>query len=81
MISWNKWYSIKSYIRSALWIVPFLALICFQVLSRVVFAIDDWLLRSGYIDQTTSLLGYGISGARATLETIITMDMSFIVFT
>ena len=81
MISWNKWYSIKSYIKSALWIVPFLALICFQVISRFVFAIDDWLLRSGYIDQTTSLLGYGISGARATLETIITMDMSFIVFT
>lgn len=81
MLSWNKWYSIKSYIKSALWIVPFFALLCFQVLSRVINAIGDWLLRSGRINETTSLLGYGISGARATLETIITMNMSFIVFT
>ena len=36
---WNKWYSIKSYIRSALWIVPVIALLCYLVVTRVTHAI------------------------------------------
>jgi uncharacterized membrane protein len=80
-MTWNKWYSLKSYIKSALWIVPFVALLCFQVFSRVTHGIESWLWRYGLIDQTTSFMGYGMSGARSTLETIITLNMSFIVFT
>jgi uncharacterized membrane protein len=67
--------------KSALWIVPFLAVLIFMVFSRITHWIESWLWRLGYIDQTTSFMGYGMSGARTTLETIITLDMSFIVFT
>jgi uncharacterized membrane protein len=80
-MAWNRWYSIKSYIKSALWIVPLAALLGFMVFSRITHWIERLLLRSGLIDQTTSLMGYGMSGARATLETIITLNMSFVVFT
>jgi uncharacterized membrane protein len=80
-MTWNRWYSIKSYMKSALWIVPFIALLSFMVFSRVTHGVERWLWRSGLTDQTNSLMGYGMSGARSTLETIITMDMSFIVFT
>jgi len=80
-MTWNRWYSLKSYIKSALWIVPLIALLFFMVFSRVTHGIESWLWRSGLIDQTTSFMGYGMSGARSTLETIITLNMSFIVFT
>jgi uncharacterized membrane protein len=80
-MTWNRWYSIKSYIKSALWIVPFIAVLCFMVFSRITHWIESLLFRAGLIDQTTSFMGYGMAGARSTLETIITLDMSFIVFT
>ena len=80
-IPWNRWYSIKSYIRSALWIVPVIALLCYIVMTRITRSVEGWLWHSGRIDEATAFLGYGMSGARTTLETIVTMNMSFIVFT
>ena len=32
--SWNRWYSFKSYIRSALWIVPVFSIAAFMVFRR-----------------------------------------------
>ena len=78
---WNRWYSIKSYIRSALWIVPVISLLCFLVISRVSHTIGVWLGMSGLLMQTTGLMGLTVQGARVTLETIITLNVSFIVFT
>ena len=32
---WNQWYRLKSYFRSALWIVPFIALLLENVAIRL----------------------------------------------
>jgi uncharacterized membrane protein len=53
--------------------VPFTAIILEQVAYRVVHALDDWL---GW-----QLQRFSAAGAQALLETIITMTLSFIVFT
>src|SRR5690349_14814945 len=61
------------YIRSALWFVPVIAILLELVLTRFL---HDFDLRLGW-----TLLGLGASGARAVLDAIITMALSFIVFT
>ena len=40
---WNQWYSLKSYVRSSLWIVPFIALLLYFVAIRAATAIDAWI--------------------------------------
>src|SRR5262249_49092256 len=61
------------YVRSSFWIVPFLAIPFQLVATRVLHGLDDWL--------NWTFLGFGVSGARATLETIVTATLSFVVFT
>jgi hypothetical protein len=34
-LTWNRWYAFKSYLRSSLWIVPFVALLLEQVTFRL----------------------------------------------
>ena len=70
----NRWYAFRSYLRSSLWIVPFIALLLEQVTFRVVYALDariEW-----FPPWPLSL-----SGTQAALQTIITLILSFIVFT
>src|SRR5262245_31089994 len=62
-----------AYIRSALWFVPFIAIVLELILTRLLHELD---LRLGW-----TLLGLGTTGARAILETTITMTLSFLVFT
>jgi uncharacterized membrane protein len=78
---WNRKYIIKSYIRASLWLMPFFAVLAYWVLTRISYGIGDWLLRTGRIDETTALLGLTIVGARSVLDVIVTMNLSFIVFT
>jgi uncharacterized membrane protein len=78
---WSRRYIIKSYIRSSLWLMPFFALLGYMVVHRITYAIGAWLLRTGQIDEATSLFGLSMEGARAMIETIITLNMSFVVFT
>jgi uncharacterized membrane protein len=78
---WNRQYIIKSYIRSSLWIVPFFAVLLFWVISRITHGIGGWLLQTGRIDEATAFYGLSMSGARTLLETIITANLSFMVFT
>ncbi len=71
---WNRWYAIKSYARSSLWIVPLFALLLEQVVLRATLAIDariDWI----------PSWPLGLSGTLTALQTIITLTLSFIVFT
>ena len=42
-MQWNRWYVAKSYLNSALWIVPLVALLLENVVIRLVFAIHSWL--------------------------------------
>jgi len=78
---WNRQYIIKSYIRSSLWLVPFFAVLAYLVVHRITYGIGAWLLHTGRIDETTAFLGLSMAGARTILETIITINLSFIVFT
>ncbi|QRM53810.1 DUF2254 domain-containing protein [Sinorhizobium sp. BG8] len=73
-MSWNRWYSIKSYVRSTLWLVPFIALLSYVVLIQVL----DWI-NVRYIAMP--LWPWGTPGAQRILETIVTLTLTFIVFT
>jgi uncharacterized membrane protein len=74
-------YSTRSYIRFSLWFVPVIAIVLYLVMSRVVHAVGRWVHASGLMDMTTGLFGFHMLGARTMLETIITMTLSFLVFT
>ena len=78
---WNRQYIIKSYIRSSLWLMPFFAVLAYMVATRVTHGIGGWLLQTGRIDETTAFLGLSMAGARTMIETIVTMNLSFLVFT
>ena len=73
-MAWNRWYAFRSYLRSSLWIVPFIALLLEQVTFRAVYAL------SGRIVWIPSW-PLGLEGTRTALQTIITLILSFIVFT
>jgi len=72
-MSWSTLRYLRSYARSSLWIVPFLAIPLQMIATRVLHGLDAWL---GW-----TFLGFAASGARATLETIVTATLSFVVFT
>jgi uncharacterized membrane protein len=78
---WNRRYLLKSYISGSLWLVPFAALVLYWVVSRILLGIDGWLERTGRIDEATAFFGLSLSGARSTLETVVTLNLSFLVFT
>ena len=78
---WNRKYIIKSYIKSSLWLVPFIAVLLYWVVSKITHGIGGWLLRTGRIDETTAFFGLSMAGARVLLETVITANLSFLVFT
>ncbi len=71
---WSRVYALRSYIRSSLWIVPFISLLLYAVVIRMVYAIDRtaWQPPGG---------AWGVSGTQSILETIITLMLTFIVFT
>jgi len=78
---WNRRYMLKSYMSRSLWLVPFVALVNYLVVNRLTYAIDAWLERTGRIDAATAFYGLSTAGARSALETIVTMNLSFLVFT
>jgi uncharacterized membrane protein len=78
---WNRRYLIKSYIRNSLWLVPFVAMVLYWVLSRITHGIGGWLLQTGLIDETNAFFGFTMVGARSALESIVTLNLSFLVFT
>ena len=70
---WNVRYRLISYFRASLWVVPVVALLIEQVVTLCVRALDARLQWSGF--------HLGLSGARSITESIITLTLSFIVFT
>ncbi len=73
-MTWHQWYVVRSYLRSSLWIVPLIALVLEQVTFRVVQALDA---RSQWVPSWP----FGVSGTQTALQTIITLILSFMVFT
>ena len=50
-------------------------------IRRIAEAFNSWLVRTGRVDETTAFFALALAGAQPLLETIITLDMSFLVFT
>jgi uncharacterized membrane protein len=73
MLVWNNLYWTTSYLRSALWIVPFLAILLVLAIMPVLRWLDAWL---GW-----RISGLGPDGARSLYESVITLTLSFTVFT
>ncbi|MDI9847540.1 DUF2254 domain-containing protein [Rhodoblastus sp. 17X3] len=73
-MAWNRWYGIKSYIGSSLWVIPFVALVLEQIVLRTVLAL------SGQLDWTP-LWPLTEAATSSALQTIITLSLSFLVFT
>jgi uncharacterized membrane protein len=73
-MAWNRWYGLKSYVGSSLWVIPFIALVFEQILLRGALALSnelDWTPVWPLTETATS----------TALQTIITLSLSFLVFT
>jgi len=70
---WKQSYYFRDYLRSSLWIVPFIAIPFELVATRLLHRLDGWL---GW-----AFLDVGASGAQAMFNAIVTATLSFIVFT
>ncbi len=73
MMNWSRRYGFKNYLKSSLWLVPFVAIPIELVTSRLLHRLDASL---GW-----GLLGFTETGARALLEAFVTITLSFVVFT
>ena len=70
---WNNVYRATSYLRSALWIVPFLSILLVLAVAPVLRVLDNRL--------AWRITGLGMSGAQSLYQTVITLTLSFLVFT
>jgi uncharacterized membrane protein len=74
-MAWNRWYAIRSYVRSSLWIIPFAAVLFEQLTLRVAIALDP------HIIHWTPHWPFSETGTMAAMQTIISLTVSFLVFT
>ncbi len=72
-LTWKQRYKVRSYLRSSLWIVPVLAGLAERVFRLLVDALEPLM---GWLS-----LGLGIDGARAIANAVISLTLSFVVFT
>jgi len=72
-LTWSRIYRATSYARSALWIVPLVAVVLVMMAGPAIRAVDRAL---GW-----NLLGLSAHGAEALYQTVITLTLSFLVFT
>jgi uncharacterized membrane protein len=80
-LRWNQKYALKSYLTGALWPVPLVALLIYQVFHIAVRTLSAWLVQIGWLDDKTAFFGLSVAGARSLLEAVITANLSFLVFT
>jgi uncharacterized membrane protein len=72
-LTWGRFYRVTSYLKSALWVVPFFAIVLVLVLAPLLRWLDELL--------DWRMAGLGVSGAQALYQTVITLALSFLVFT
>lgn len=72
-LGWGKAYRAVSYLRSALWVAPIMSVLLALVLIRVLHLLDRFV--------TWDLTGLGVAGAQTLFQTLITLALSFVVFT
>ena len=81
LLAWNRRYALKSYVSGSMWLVPLFAVLIYAVLNRAIHGLGEWLVGHGWAHDSVSFLGLSVSGARSLLETVVTMNLSFLVFT
>jgi uncharacterized membrane protein len=81
LLPWNRRYVLKSYISGSMWLVPLVALMVYAAFQRGVHAIGAWMVERGWTNDATSFQALPLGGARSLLETLITLNLSFLVFT
>jgi uncharacterized membrane protein len=72
-MNWNQLYGLRNYLKSSLWVVPFIAIPLALIATRLVHRLDAGL--------EWGLMHYTVTGARALLEALATATLSFVVFT
>ena len=72
-MTWGRVYRTTSYLKSALWTVPLIAIALELLLAPLIRALDDWL--------RWRFAGLELAGATALYQTVITLTLSFLVFT
>jgi uncharacterized membrane protein len=72
-LAWGRIYRASSYLQSALWTVPLVAILLVLVSSPALRALDRWL--------QWDFGALAPSGATALYQTVITLTLSFVVFT
>jgi hypothetical protein len=72
-LRWNRLYHASSYLKSALWTVPFVAIALDLAATPALHALDAWL--------QWRPRGLEPAGANALYETVVTLGLSFLVFT
>ena len=81
LLPWNRRYALRSYVSGSMWLVPLAALLIYSVFHRIVHAVGAWMVELGWTSDATSFHALSVSGARSLLETFITLNLSFVVFT
>jgi uncharacterized membrane protein len=72
-VAWNLLFRLVSYVRSALWVVPLLSILLVLIVAPMLRWLDAVL---GWREARL-----GLVGAQALCETVITLALSFMVFT
>ena len=72
-MEWHRAYSLKSYLRSTMWVVPVAAYVISFFLIRIVGWLDDWL-------QWSWSWKLNVATVDTTLESIVSATVAFIVF-
>ncbi|HVN33809.1 MAG TPA: DUF2254 domain-containing protein [Casimicrobiaceae bacterium] len=72
-LTWNRLYRTTSYLKSALWTVPIIAIVLELLLTPFLRELDAWL--------QWRVSGLEVTGAQALYQTVITLTLSFLVFT
>ena len=72
-VTWSRLFRATSYVRSALWLIPLVAMALVLALAPPIRALDralEW-----------KLTNLGVDGAQSLCGTVITLTLSFVVFT
>ena len=72
-LTWSRIYRAVSYARSALWIVPFVAILLVLVVVPIIRVVDNAI--------GVNFFGLSLQGAETLYQTVITLTLSFLVFT
>jgi uncharacterized membrane protein len=70
---WNQRYGLRNYLKSSLWVVPFLAIPLALIAARLLHRFDIWF---GW-----ALLGFEKDGAKTLLDAFVSATIAFVVFT